>query len=62
MLVIIELTKNPNFLWFTSFFFLAITFATWRISQNNKKWKIVYETFKYFTAGSLLLMFFNMYK
>jgi len=58
---IIELIKNPNLMWFVSFVFLAITFATWRISQNNNKWKIVYETFKYLTAGCLLLMFFNMY-
>ncbi len=58
---IIELIKNPNLMWFVSFVFLAITFATWRISQNNNKWKIVYETFKYLTAGYLLLMFFNMY-
>ena len=58
---IIELIKNPNLMWFISFIFLAITFATWRISQNNNKWKIVYETFKYLTAGCLLLMFFNMY-
>jgi len=47
---IIELIKNPNLMWFVSFVFLAITFATWRISQNNNKWKIVYETFKYLTA------------
>ena len=58
---IIELIKNPSLMWFVSFVFLTITFATWRISQNNKKWKIVYETFKYLTAGCLLLMFFNMY-
>ena len=58
---IIELIKNPNLMWFVSFVFLAITFATWRISQNNNKWKIVYETFKYLTAGCLMLMFFNMY-
>jgi len=58
---IIELIKNPNLMWFVSFVFLAITFATWRISQNNNKWKIVYETFKYLTAISLFLMFFNMY-
>ena len=58
---IIELIKNPNLMWFISFVFLAITFATWRMSQNNNKWKIVYETFKYLTAGSLLLMFFSMY-
>ena len=58
---IIELIKNPNLMWFVSFVFLAITFATWRMSQNNNKWKIVYETFKYLTAGSLLLMFFSMY-
>ena len=58
---IIELIKNPNLMWFISFVFLAITFATWRMSQNNNKWKIVYETFKYLTAGCLLLMFFNMY-
>ena len=57
----IELIKNPNLMWFISFFFLAITFATWRMSQNNNKWKIVYETFKYLTAGCLLLMFFNVY-
>ena len=58
---IIELIKNPNLMWFVSFVFLAITFATWRMSQNNNIWKIVYETFKYLTAGCLLLMFFNMY-
>ena len=58
---IIELIQNPNLMWFVSFVFLAITFATWRMSQNNNKWKIVYETFKYLTAGCLLLMFFNMY-
>ena len=58
---IIVLTKNPNFMWFVSFGCLAITFAAWRISQNNHKWKIVYECFKYLTAGCLLLMFFNMY-
>ena len=58
---IIELIKNPNLMWFVSFIFLAITFATWRKSQNNNKWIIVYETFKYLTAGCLLLMFFNMY-
>ena len=57
----IELIKNPNLMWFVSFVFLAITFATWRMSQNNNKWKIVYETFKYLTAGCLLLMFFNVY-
>ncbi len=61
MLVIIELTKNPNFMWFVSFVFLSITFVTWRVSQNNIKWKIVYEISKYLTAGCLLLMFFNMY-
>ena len=61
MTVIIELTKNPNLMWFVSFVFLAITFATWRVSQNNNKWKIIYEISKYLTAGSLLLMFFNMY-
>ena len=58
---IIELIKNPNLMWFVSFVFLAITFATWRISQSNDKWKIVYKIFKYLTAGCLLLMFFNMY-
>ena len=58
---IIELIQNPNLMWFVSFVFLAITFATWRMSQNNNIWKIVYETFKYLTAGCLLLMFFNMY-
>ena len=58
---IVELIKNPNLMWFVSFVFLAITFFTWRISQNNNKWKIVYETFKYLTAGSLLFMFFSMY-
>ena len=58
---IIELIKNPNLMWFVSFVFLAITFATWRISQSNDKWKIVYEIFKYLTVGCLLLMFFNMY-
>jgi len=61
MSAIIELTKNPNLMWFVSFGCLAITFATWRISQNNDKWKIAYESFKYLTAGCLLLMFFNMY-
>ena len=61
MSVIIELTKNPNLMWFASFFFLVITFATWRVSQNSNKWKIIYEIAKYLTAGSLLLMFFNMY-
>ena len=61
MSVIIELTKNPNLMWFVSFVFLAITFATWRMSQNNNKLKIVYEISKYLTAGCLLLMFFNMY-
>ena len=59
--VIIELTKNPNLMWFVSFFFLAITFAAWQVSQNNNKWKIVYEISKYLTAVCLLLMFFNMY-
>ena len=58
---IIELIKNPNLMWFVSFVFLAITFATWRLSQSNDKRKIVYEIFKYLTAGCLLLMFFNMY-
>ncbi len=58
---IIELTKNPNFMWFVSLGCLAITFVAWRISQNNNKLKNVYELFKYLTAGSLLLMFFNMY-
>ena len=58
---IIELIRNPSLLWFVSFVFLAITFATWRMSQNNNKWKIVYEISKYLTAGCLLLMFFNMY-
>ena len=57
----IELIKNPNLMWFISFIFLAITFTTLRMSQNNNKWKIVYEIFKYLTAGCLLLMFFNMY-
>ena len=61
MSAIIELTRNPNFMWFVSFGFLAITFATWFISQKNNKWKNVYEIFKYVTAGCLLLMFFNMY-
>ncbi len=61
MSVIIELIKNPNFMWFVSFGFLTITFATWRLSQNNNKWKIFYETSKYLTAGFLLIMFFNMY-
>ena len=54
MSVIIELTKNPNLMWFVSFVFLAITFATWRVSQNNNKWKIIYEISKYLTAGCLL--------
>ena len=58
---IIELIKNPNLMWFVSFVFLAITFATWRMSQNNNKLKIVYEISKYLTAGCLLLIFFNMY-
>ena len=44
MSVIIELTKNPNLMWFVSFVFLAITFVTWRVSQNNSKLKIIYET------------------
>ncbi len=61
MSVIIELTKNPNLMWFVSFVFLVITFATWRVSQNNNKWKILYEISKYLTVGCLLLMFFNMY-
>ena len=61
MSVIIELTKNPNLMWFVSFFFLAITFTTWRVSQINNKWKIFYKISKYLTAGCLLLMFFNMY-
>ena len=61
MSAIIELTKNPNFMWFVSFGCLAITFATWRLSQSYTKCKIVYESFKYLTAGCLLLMFFNMY-
>ncbi len=61
MSIIIELTQNPNLMWFVSFVFLAITFAMWRMSQNNNKWKITYEIFKYLTAGCLLLMFFNMY-
>ena len=56
MSVIIELTKNPNLMWFVSFVFLAITFATWRVSQNNNKWKIIYEISKYLTAGSLLFI------
>ena len=60
MSVIIELTKNPNLMWFVSFVFLAFTFVTWRVSHNDK-WKIVYEISKYLTAGCLLLMFFNMY-
>lgn len=58
---IIVLTKNPNFMWFVSFGCLAITFATWRISENKHKWKIAYESFKYITAGCLFLMFLNMY-
>ena len=61
MSVIIELSKNPNLMWFVSFVFLAITLATWQVSQNNNKWKIVYEISKYLTVGCLLLMFFNMY-
>ena len=61
MSVIIEITKNPNVMWFVSFVFLAITFTTWRVSQNNNKWKTIYEISKYLTAGSLLLMFFYMY-
>ena len=61
MSLIIELIKNPTLMWFVSFGFLAITFATWRVSQNNNQWKIVYEISKYITAGCLLLMFFNMY-
>ena len=61
MSVIIDLTKNPNLMWFVSFVFLVITFATWRVSQNSNKWKFIYEIFKYLTAGCLLLMFFNMY-
>ena len=61
MSLIIELIKNPTLMWFVSFSFLAITFATWRVSQNNNQWKIVYEISKYITAGCLLLMFFNMY-
>ena len=61
MSAIIELTKNPNLMWFVSFACLAITFASWRKCQINNKWKIVYESFKYLTAGCLLLMFFNMY-
>ena len=61
MPTIIEITKNPNIMWFVSFGFLAITFATWHISLRNNKWKNVYEIFKYITAGCLLLMFFNMY-
>ena len=61
MFNIIELIQNPNLMWFVSFVFLAITFAAWRMSKNSNKWKIVYETFKYLTAGCLLLMFFNMY-
>ena len=61
MSVIIELIKNPKLMWFISFVFLAITFATWRVSQNNNKWKILYEISKYLTAVCLLLMFFNMY-
>ena len=61
MSFIIELTKNPNLMWFVSFGFLASTFVTWRVSQNNNKWKILYEISKYLTVGCLLLMFFNMY-
>ncbi len=61
MSFIIELIKNPNLMWFVSFVFLAITFATWRVSQNNSKLKIIYEISKYLTAGCLLIMFFNMY-
>ena len=61
MSAIIELTKNPNFMWFVSFGCLAITFVAWRISKNNNKWNNIYEVFKYLTAGCLLLMFFNMY-
>ena len=61
MSVIIELTKNSNLMWFVSFIFLAITFTSWRMSQNNNKFKIIYEISKYMTAGCLLLMFFNMY-
>ena len=61
MSVIIELTKNHNLMWFVSFVFLAITFVTWRVSQNNNKGKIIYEISKYLTAGCLLIMFFNMY-
>ena len=38
---IIEFTKNPNLMWFVSFIFLSITFASWRISQNNNKWGII---------------------
>ena len=40
---IIEFTKNPNLMWFVSFIFLSITFASWRISQNNNKWGIIYD-------------------
>ena len=61
MSVIIELTKDPSLMWFVSFGCLAITFATWRLSENKHKWKIFYESFKYLTAGFLLLMFLNMY-
>ena len=61
MPTIIELTKNPNFMWFVSFGCLSITFFTWRIGQNNNKWIGIYEVFKYLTAACLLLMFFNMY-
>ncbi len=61
MSAIIELTKNPNLMWFVSFVFLAITFATWRASKYNNKLRIIYEISKYLTSGCLLLMFFNMY-
>ena len=61
MSFIIELTKNPNLMWFMSFIFLAITFIAWRMSQNQNKWKIVYEIAKYLTAVCLLFVFFNMY-
>ena len=61
MSAMIELTTNPNFMWFVSFGCLAISFVTWNISQKNNKWKNIYEIFKYLTAGCLLLMFFNMY-
>ncbi len=62
MPTIIELTKNPYFMWFIFFGSLAITFFTWLISQNNNKWIGAYEVFKYLTAGCLLFMFFNITK